>query len=288
MTEPARVVVEPAPDKPIVFVGPPRAVAADITLMNPGDRSVVLRDIGLKDRSGQLARLPSRHSVMTTVLRAGYQRELRLVLSLPPTTPAGEYPVELDILGESRGATLHVTEAVSLRVQPSTLWVDDRPDDRQTKNLTVVNAGNAPAQIADLNDVPLRDDLAPAVDIGEAIRDLAGKPELRTDEIVDVLVVPYRRSRVRVGSLSLSVPGGQVTVAPGEARGVEIEISLPEPPPPGMRTRARVPLMNATLDIVVFPSGETQPQEQRDETPSEKRNSKPAGTTPRRKTRGRS
>lgn len=288
MTEPARVVVEPAPDKPILFIGPPRTVAADVILMNPGDRSMVLRDVGLKDRSGRLERLPSRHSVMTTVLRAGQQRELRLVLSLPLTTPAGEYAIELDILGESRGATLFVAEAVSLRVEPNTLWVENRPDDRQTKSLTVVNAGNALAQIADVSDVPLRDDLAPAVDVGEAIQDLARKPELRVDEVVDVLVVPSRRSRVRVGSLSLSIPGGQVTIAPGEARNVEVEISLPEPPPSGMRARARVPLMNATLDIVVFPAGGTQAQEQRDETLSEKRNRKPAGPTPRGKTRGRS
>ncbi|HWK68818.1 MAG TPA: hypothetical protein VNS34_28155 [Rhizobiaceae bacterium] len=249
---------------------------------------MVLRDVGLKDRSGRLGRLPSRQSVTTTVLRAGQLRELRLALSLPLTTPAGEYAVELDILGESRGAKLYVSEAVSLRVEPSTLWVENRRDGWQTKTITVANAGNAPARIADLGDVPLRDDLAPAIDIGEAIQDLAGKPDLRADEVVDVLVLPSRRSRARVGSLSLSVPDGQVTVAPGEARSVEVGISLPEPPPPGMRARARVPLMNATLDIVIFPSGETQPQEQPDETPSEKRNRKPAGTTPRRKTRGRS
>lgn len=288
MTEPACVVVEPAPDKPILLIGPPRAIAADITLMNQGDRSVVLRDVGLRDRSGRLPKLPARHAVMTTVLRAGQQRALRIAFSLPPTTPAGEYAVELDILGEARQARLHVSEEVSLRVEPSTLWVENVPERGQSKRVTIVNAGNATAHLADLTDVPLRDDLAPPVDIGEAIRSLVEKRDFSADAVVEA-IAPLRRGRVRLGSLSLAVPGGQVTIAPGETRSLEVGITLPDPPPPSGRARARVPLVNATLDVVVVPSGGAQVlRDHRDEPRTEKRNSKPPGATPRRKTRGRS
>jgi hypothetical protein len=255
MTPPASVVVEPEADRPILFVGPPRAVAADITIKNPGDRSFVLRDVGLKDRSGRLAHLPERQGVMPTVLRGGQQRQLRIALALTPTTPAGEYRVALDVLGETRHALLHVTEEVALRVEPDTLWIANAPDNAQSKSLTVTNAGNVQALLAGVRDVPLRDDLAPAVDVGLALQGLAAKQDLRADELVDALIVPLRGSRVIVGCLSLGFAGGQLMVAPGETSTLEVEITLPEPPPPNGRARALVPLMNTTLEIVVLPSG---------------------------------
>jgi hypothetical protein len=141
-------------------------------------------------------------------------------------------------------------------------------------------------------DVPLRDDLAPAIDMAQALQGLTVKPDSEADELVDVLITPLR-SRAIVGCLSLGIVGGHVTIAPGETRSLEVEITLPEPPPPNGRARARVPLMDATLDIVVLPSDVAQtqrghPHEQRRETESQTRKSTPRSAPTRRKNRGRS
>ena len=282
------VVVEPSSDRPILFVGPPRAVVADITLMNPGERSLVVRDFGVTDHSGRLAHLPARHGLMPAVLRGGQQRQLRIGLALPAPTPPGTYRVALDIMGEARNAVLHVTEEVALRLEPDTLWVANAPHG-QRKRLTLINTGNVPAPLSDICDVPLRDDLAPAVDMRQALQGLAAKSNLQADELVDVLIAPLRRSNVIVGSLSLGIVGEAVTIAPGEMRSLEVEIKLAEPPPPNGRARARVPLMDATLDVVVLPSGPAQapprnPREQRDDTESRIRSNKPgSASAPRKK-----
>jgi hypothetical protein len=286
MTAPAYVVVETAADGPILFVGPPRAVAADITLMNPGDRYLVLRDVGLKDHSGRLTHLPARHSVMPTVLRGGQQRRLRIALALPTITPAGEYRVALDILGETRRAMLHVTEEVALRVEPHTLWIANAQN-THVKRLTVTNGGNIPVPLTDVRDVPLRDDLGLAIDVAQMLQGLTAKPDSEGDEFVGVLIAPLRSGAI-MGCLSLGIVGGHVTIAPGERRSLEVEITLPKPPPPNGRARARIPLMDATLDIVVLPSDVVQtprghPHEQRRETDSRTRNSTPRSTPVRRK-----
>lgn len=280
------IVVEPAGDRPVLLVGPPRAVAGDITVLNPRDASLVLRDVGLKDLSGKLAQIPARQGVTPMVLRSRQQRQVSIAIALPAATPAGEYRAEIDVMGEGRQAVLHVTEAVSLRVEPRTLWVANEPHRSHRKRLTITNDGNVPAALSDLHDVALRDDLTPAVDTRVVLQALANKPDLRPEEFVVALLTPLRSGGPTVGSLSVGFVGDAAAIVPGETRSVDVEVRLVEPPPPNGRYRARVPVLTETFDVVVMPAathGHTP-----DEAKSYARNSEPASARARRKKRGRS
>jgi len=273
MTASASVVVVEPSGRPILLVGPPRVVAGDITLLNPGETTLVLRDFGVADRSGRLVHLPARQGLtMPTVLRRGQQQQLRIEIALVATTHPGEYHVAIDIAGQERDAVLHVTEDVALRVEPATLFVANE-ERRQMKRLAVTNEGNVAATLGDIRDVALRDDLAPAIDVRLALQALANKPDL--DEFVDAL----RRDGPTMGRLSLGIAGGPATIAPGETRTIEVAVTLPEPPPPNGRYRARVPLLNATLNIIVTPSGATHEPSYEEHA----RNTRAASTPARRK-----
>jgi|307.fasta_scaffold224494_2 hypothetical protein len=277
MTASASVVVVEPSGRPILLVGPPRGVAGEITLVNPGETTLVLRDFGVADRSGRLVHLPARQRLtMPAVLRPGQQQQLRIEIALVATTHPGEYHVAIEITGQERDAVLHVTEDVALRVEPATLFVTNEPERPQMKRIAVSNEGNVAATLGDIRDVALRDDLEPAIDVRLALQALASQPHL----VVDAL----RRDGPTMGRLSLGIAGGPATIAPGETRTIEVAVTLPEPPPPNGRYRARVPLLNATLNIIVTPSGATH------EPSYEKhaRNTRAASTPARRKGRGRS
>jgi|ERR1051326_285731 hypothetical protein len=282
----AVVVVEPPADRPIRLVGAPQAVAADVTVYNPRNRSLVLRDVGLRELPDGLAQVPARHGTMPTVLRPRQQRKLHIAIALPATTPAGEYRGKVDIMGETRDAVLHVTETVGLRVEPDTLWVVNDPSRGQIKRLTITNEGNVEAVLGDIRDVGLKDDLTPPIDSRLVLQALAHKPDLGPDEMIDALLIPLRRGDgPTVGSVSVEIIGGPATIAPSETRTVEVQVTLPEPPPPNGRYRARVPVLTETLAIVVIPS-ETAARPP-DQTESDSQDIKAASTQARRK-RGRS
>ena len=271
MTASASVVVVEPSGRPILLVGPPRVVAGDITLLNPGETTLVLRDFGVADRSGRLVHLPARQGLtMPTVLRRGQQQQLRIEIALVATTHPGEYHVAIDIAGQERDAVLHVTEDVALRVEPATLFVANE-ERRQMKRLAVTNEGNVAATLGDIRDVALRDDLEPAIDVRLALQALASQPHL----VVDAL----RRDGPTMGRLSLGIAGRPATIAPGETRTIEVAVTLPEPPPPNGRYRARVPLLNATLNIIVTPSGATHEPSYEEHA----RNTRAASTPARRK-----
>ena len=88
-----------------------------------------------------------------------------------------------------------------------------------------------------------------------------------------------RRDGPTMGRLSLGIAGRPATIAPGETRTIEVAVTLPEPPPPNGRYRARVPLLNATLNIIVTPSGATHEPSYEEHA----RNTRAASTPARRK-----
>src|SRR5437588_5902829 len=98
------LVVGSSEDEPLVLAGPPGELTGQVRLHNPGDAKVVLRDAGIKDPSGVL-RLPSaRHPLEPTVLRPDQGDDVPLSISVDPSTPPGDYDVELEVGGRSRAA----------------------------------------------------------------------------------------------------------------------------------------------------------------------------------------
>jgi len=255
---PSLVVVGASEDEPLVLSGPPGEIKGQIQLHNPGDAKVVLRDAGINDPSGVL-RLPSaRHPLAPFVLRPDQGGSVPLSIAVDPSTPPGDYHVELEVGGRSRQAVLHVHELFDLSVEPRTLVVANQTGSAQAKRLTVRNDGNVAFTIGDPGTVDLRDDMPRDRDVVrltlEPLLNLnRDNPDL--EALVVALLAAAREEPERVGSLAVRTRGGKIDVQPGETKAVELEITLEHELPPNRRYRGRLPILTRDVDVVVVASG---------------------------------
>src|SRR4030095_3707233 len=143
--------------EPIRLSGPPRRLAGQMRLRNPQSLSLVLRDAGFSDRSGRLLHMAERHVFAPVVLRPAEERAVPLRIGIDPTTPPGEYQVELDVMGQVRPAVLNVAETVALRVEPKRFVVMSDNDPPRRMQILVTNKGNVLLRIPPVADVDLRD-----------------------------------------------------------------------------------------------------------------------------------
>ena len=155
---PHNIIVTPE-DEPLVLTGPPSLLAGEVELFNSSDVDVVLRDVALLDTGGVLVTLSPRQSLPTVVLRPHQGRRVPLSIAVDPTTPPGDYAVELTVGGDSRPVVLHVTEFFELTVQPEFLVVLNRHGEAQRRRLFVTNDGNVTFAIGDIGEVDLEDDM---------------------------------------------------------------------------------------------------------------------------------
>ena len=119
---------------PVLFVAPQRTSRSSFrvrradwrarcSLRNPQSLSLVLRDAGFSDRSGRLFALAGAAHV-SRPLCCDLPRSARCpcVIGIDPTTPPGEYRVELDVMGQVRPAVLNVAKASRCASNPSASW----------------------------------------------------------------------------------------------------------------------------------------------------------------------
>jgi hypothetical protein len=242
--------------EPIRLSGPPRRLAGQMRLRNPQSLSLVLRDAGFSDRSGRLLHMAERHVFAPVVLRPAEERAVPLRIGIDPTTPPGEYQVELDVMGQVRPAVLNVAETVALRVEPKRFVVMSDNDPPRRMQILVTNKGNVLLRIPPVADVDLRDDVAQVRDLTGVIAPLLTEVPRSLDDLVAVLVAIRPPQGPIVGRLSVRTLGAPFELAPGRTAKVDLELTLPEGLPPGGRYRGRVPLLTEDLEfVVVSPAG---------------------------------
>lgn len=243
-------------DEPLVLTGPPTRLAGRLALRNPGTTRLVVRDAGFSDPSGILFAGPMQRALPPLVLRPDQGRSIPLSFALDPTTPPGEYRVELNLAGESRPAVLHVTEVFSLTLRPGSFVVTNEPNLIQQKRIVVTNTGNVAFTIGDIGEVELKDDLAWERAIRIAVEPWSDQAGVDIEKLVVAVLDEVRRREELTGTLMVSIMGDPVEVRPGETATVDLEITLPEGLPRSSRYRGKAPLLTQNLEFVVVSSGE--------------------------------
>jgi hypothetical protein len=269
-----------AGDEPLVLAGSPTALTGHVELRNQGNANLVIRDAGLKDPSGVLTGELFRHPLPPLVLRPNQTRTIPFKVAIDPTTPPGEYHVELDLAGRSRSAVLYVTEMFDLTVRPRSVVVLNLPGHVQQRRLIVTNEGNVALNIGDIGEIDLYDDLI----FDRVIRVAANLPVDRAKADIEELVVAVlrvvREHAPRVGVLQVRNLGGKVDVAPGQTAVIDLGITLQEELPHNSRFRGHAPLLTQDLEIIVVPSSEpatTEPHPTQPHPTPEHRATEPAG-----------
>jgi hypothetical protein len=262
-------------DASLVLSGPPSKLTGQVELLNTGAARVVVRDAGVKDPGGVLTGGVSRPAFSTLVLHPNQGRTVPLKIALAPSTPPGEYHVELDVAGQSRPLVLNVMETFDVTVQPDTLVVANLPGQAQHKRLSVTNEGNVAFTIGALGPVDLEDDLAQ-----DRIRRLVVEPWAETTDLdIEALVVAILRAtreEVPPGSLEVSNLTGDIRVMPGQTVSLDLAITLQTELPPNRRYRGVMPLLTTDLEIFVVASSE--PVGEEPSAPSRKSAPKKAST----------
>lgn len=253
-------------DRPIVLFGQPSNLRGELFLRNRGEDRLVLRALPLIAAGPEEARLPLQAAqvgrgpmvrLSPGILRPGLARQVSLSLELNPHTPPGEYQVEAEILGRTRPVVVYVTERVSLDISPTTLVIENRPNQRFVKQVVFCNRGNVPLNIGELGAVFLDDDLlvcrtlrAAAAAVGDELREL--------DEYLAQILLSAKNVAEHSGVLRIHNQSGKDVLQPGEVRAINLEIRVPDGLYKRGRYRGVVALYNTNLTFVIVPiSGPT-------------------------------
>jgi hypothetical protein len=218
-------------DEPIILVGPPHALQGELLLHNPGENKLVLRDARLraeapKEAKARLPALPD-FALRRIVLRPGELRRVPLRIPLSAHTPPGEYHGLVEVAGRTRDVVVHVTEVVRLDIAPGQIVVENQPGATMVKRAVFTNAGNVPLAIGDIGPVPLDETLLECRTGRAAIAAVADRMSSLDDYYAEV-VRQTKTALEQTGHLRVHLTAGQVTLAPGEVRPVEVEIRVPD------------------------------------------------------------
>lgn len=250
VTREAVEIVPPRSGEPLPFVGPPTKLTSVLEVRNPGERYVVVREVGLSDHSRTLTPERQRHACGPVVVRAHQSKALPLTLRLDSATPAGRYPAELAI-GEAKvPVVLHVVEVLDVRVAPRSLVVSNDPTRDQMRQVVMTNRGNVGVSFGEFGTVELRDERERgAVVFTEPLSDET------VGDVVDVLVAAARREAEPAGSAEVRTSDERVSLEPGDSRVVELTIRVHEGLPDSGSFRGSLPLLDRHVGIVVVPAG---------------------------------
>lgn len=253
--EPDYDILDCAPDHQIVLTGSPRALTARIPVRNTGDRRAVVRRATLRDPQGRLGERQFSARIPARVVRPDEAKALPVRVSIDPTTPPGEYELELEVAGSVRPALIRVAESVGVRLRPSTLVVENLPGTTHEKSVFLTNQGNVPVTVGEPGAIVLDDERlwcrvlrtwgsaidargAEALTLGE----VAGEFLRSGDAVLDAI------PPLRVRSIS-----GPTTVNPGVTETIAFGIEVP----PGLDQHTRYvgvyPIYTSDLTLMVVP-----------------------------------
>jgi hypothetical protein len=241
-------------DEPLVLVGPPRELSGRISVHNPGDAKVVLRDAGLNDPSGLLRPPSSRYALPPLVLRPDQGLPLSFSIGLDPATPPGEYRAELELGGQVRPVVLYVAEALLLTASPRSFVIANMPGVPQRMQLIITNDGNVTFTFGNPFIVDLRDDMLRQRSLRGAMESLPGPDNPKFRGLVAALVAATFEEEEPLGTAQVRADAGPVEVQPGETKAVTLEVTVQDELAPNRRYRGRLPVLTRDVELVVVAS----------------------------------
>lgn len=243
-------------DKPLVLVGPPRAIRGQLNLRNSGDEKVIVRQPRMRavaaSGKGKARIAALREPELTLrriVVRAGQARQVPIALSLVSTTPPGTYHAELDVDGEVRNVVVHVVEDVSFSVEPREIVLPNRPGEKFQKRLVIQNTGNVPLKIKPIGTVVLDEELVHCRALRGALADVGATMK----SLDDFVVALGRRYHDLYDTRVLKVQNDSVTVEPGAVEPVDLTIAIPDKLDAGARYTGFTAISTQSLTFTVVP-----------------------------------
>ena len=239
----------------LVLAGPPRRLTGRVELKSRSDSTVIVREVGLSDARGLLAKGPLVQAIRPLVLRPGQQRRMSMALALDPATPPGEYRAELELGGQVRPVVLLVSEIVDPGLQPSSLVIFNRPGEVQRRRVAVSNEGNVAFTPGEFGAVDLEDDLVAARAMRLRLRPWADLDIPALERSAVALVPVASAGAFREAGLEVRLAGRPVELLPGATGVIDLELTLQTELPAGSRFRGQIPVLTRNIDVVVVASG---------------------------------
>jgi hypothetical protein len=241
-------------DEPILFAGNSHRLQATIPF----------------ERFGPLERQPARFSLTGVSLNSaagrplegilfrpgvgfGHTRALVAQVEIDPLTPPGRYEGVL-AAGKSRcPAVFLVSERCALRFLPSRLCICEPPGTEVSRNVVMINAGNAPMTVGEGHVVALLQDVFWCRKGREAVRNRRlDKEQLTWDEVVTVAVHELQDAFREEPPLRVRFIDGPLRVMAGGSHEAVIGFTVPPQLRPNRRYRGTVRLFNTTLSLEFY------------------------------------
>lgn len=243
-------VAEPVGASPGPKIGK-RRCNASMVLANPGAEKVVIRTAEVRDIDGLRTDTGGTFQVRVAgILRPHTESRVPITFDVPSTATPGQYRFEVAVGGVTETMAIEVLPRPGVRVSPGFLIVTAAGTSNHP--LTIENTGNVAISVGGTIAVPLDDALI-------VCRSLRGALSLfdDTDEAdVDIDRLVARAAHTAHEALDGAVLGVRFTsdldpIPPGATARVEVQIDAPTSLDPRTRYVAGVPILTATLGIVV-------------------------------------
>jgi hypothetical protein len=144
-------------------------------------------------------------------------------LHLPRTTPPGEYRGQILVGDRERPVVIHVQAEIFFRIMPERLIFTGKAEDHVRFELTFLNLGNVPLEIADVYAFGVFDVGGTERAIGRMAQAEDGHDPGRRIDVFAGAVADEHGGVVRV-----KVESGSGSLAPGATQDVAITIRVPE------------------------------------------------------------
>jgi hypothetical protein len=196
--------------EPVVFRGPPDRL-----------RSLLPAAGEAASAEATLGGVEVRTLAIRSTERAGKAGSLRATLRLPRTTLPGTYKGTALIGGEEVPIVAEVAERARLDAHPHRIALEAEPGARQTVELTLLNTGNVPCDVAGTSTFCLFDGRGIEHAVWAALEQEPPQGKGRMDVFLDDLAGSH-------GGLVSAKVEKATTIAPGESGSLTITLRFPD------------------------------------------------------------
>ncbi len=247
-------------EQPLVLSGPPGAVSGAFQVRNAGSEKMRVAGARLRP-SASGGKMSMRSRLATTlqdegvelrriIVRPGQSRPVPVALALDPRTPPGTYHLELQVQDQLRAVLMHVTEHVSLRINPDTIVLPNQPGGKVVKHVVFTNDGNVSIDVRSIGTVVLDDELASCRALRGALSDV-GDTMTTLDEFAAAL---GKRYKSLYDAMVLKVQNPVATLEPGETESVKLTITLPDNLDKRARYNGYAAISTSSLAFTIVPA----------------------------------
>jgi hypothetical protein len=227
---------------------------ASLTLHNPGDEHVLIRSADVCDVDGLRGVRGQVFSVrVPAMLRPSASSRVPIDFDIPRTARPGSYKFEVTVGGITEVMEIEVSPRMGLRLSPPEIVVT-KPGS-SLHSIRIENVGNVDVSVTGSIAVPLDDELIMCRSLrgGLALFDEADEAEITFDRLF------ARVAKTAHSALSGAIVGVRFLpqfdpIPPGGTSPVTVEIDTPTSLDPRTRYVAIIPVLTATLSVVVVPT----------------------------------